>query len=185
MDFKAVTEKLLAEFERQQISYALIGGFAVSLWGFPRSTVDLDFLIRNIDMAKARRILESLGYECRYASENVTQFHSTNSRLGEVDFIHAFRPASLAMLERSERKSIFDGERTISVIQPEDLIGLKVQALANNPSRRSVDMTDIKGLMKVLGNRLDWRRIENYFSLFDMQADFAELRKLYDVEFER
>lgn len=33
MDFKLILKKLLADFEEQNICYALIGGFAMNLWG--------------------------------------------------------------------------------------------------------------------------------------------------------
>lgn len=42
MDFKLVLEKILAEFEKSNVHYALMGGFAMGLWGGSRSTIDLD-----------------------------------------------------------------------------------------------------------------------------------------------
>ena len=41
MDFKTVTTNLLANLKQEHISFALIGGFAVSLCGYQRATVDL------------------------------------------------------------------------------------------------------------------------------------------------
>lgn len=181
MDFKTVTSNLLAAFELGQVSYALIGGFAVSLWGYQRATVDIDFLVNNNDMEKVRQIVEGMGYKCIHASENVTQFISDDKRLGTLDFLHAFRPASLAMLKHAELKTIFEGEQSIPVILPEDLIGLKIQALNNDPSRASLDMVDIEALMNIFGAKLDWNRIKGYFELFSRQDTFAKLRLKYDV----
>lgn len=62
MDFKTVTSHLLTGLEREHVSYALIGGFAVSLWGYQRATVDMDFLVNRNDMAKVQQIVEALGY---------------------------------------------------------------------------------------------------------------------------
>ncbi len=179
MDFKLVTEKLSEAFEQNKIHYALIGGCAVSLWGIPRATVDLDFLVRRDDMTKVREIAESLGYHCIHASENVTQFDAVDTMLGEVDFLHAFRPASLAMLERAELKTVFDGQQQIPVILPEDLIGLKVQAIANKPSRSAIDRADIEGLMQMYGDKLDWQLVADYFALFGMSELFSELEERY------
>lgn len=180
MDFKTVTSSLIGVLEQEKVSYALIGGFAVSLWGYQRATVDIDFLVNRNDMGKVRRILEDQGYSCIHASENVTQFKSFDKNQGNLDFLHAFRPASLAMLERVVHKTIFDGEQTIPVVMPEDLIGLKAQAINNDPSRRPMDMADIEALMKILGESLDWKLIEGYFELFGMQETFAGLRQTYD-----
>lgn len=179
MDFKSVINKLTAAFNQEEIVYALIGGFAVSLWGVPRATVDLDFLVKRDHMRTVRRIVESLGYRCIHASENVTQFEASDNELGEIDFLHAFRPASLAMLERRGRKTVFSGQAEIPVIQPEDLIGLKVQAIANNPARLAVDLGDMEGLMRILGAELNWERMEVYFALFSMQELFRELKERY------
>lgn len=179
MDFKTVTDKLTVAFEQEGVLYALIGGFAISLWGIPRATFDLDFLVKRDDIQTVRRIVESLGYSCIHASENVTQFEASEKELGEIDFLHAFRPAALAMLERSERKKVFDGQSAIPVIQPEDLIGLKVQAIANNPSRMAIDRGDIEGLMQLRCTELDWERVEGYFALFSMQKLFCELKERY------
>jgi len=181
VDFKTVTSNLLAAFEQEHISYALIGGFAVSLWGYQRATVDIDFLVNNNDMEKVRRIVEKMGYRCIHASENVSQFMSDDKKQGSLDFLHAFRPASLQMLERAKLKIIFAGEQAIPVIVPEDLIGLKIQALNNDPSRALLDMADIEALMKIFGSALDWTRIEGYFELFGRAETAAELRCKYDV----
>lgn len=53
MDFKSVISNLLTAFERERVIYALIGGFAVSLWGYQRATVDIDFLVNSNDMIKS------------------------------------------------------------------------------------------------------------------------------------
>jgi hypothetical protein len=180
LDFKTVISQLLKAFEQEQISFALMGGFAVNMWGYRRATIDLDFLVKLDDMDKVRRVVEGLGYRCIHCSANVTQFASDDKRQGMLDFLHAFRPASLAMLERAVHKTVFDGEQTIPVLQPEDVIGLKVQAIHCDPSRTLMDMADIEALMKILGNSLDWKRIEGYFELFNMQETAAELRKRYD-----
>jgi len=179
MDFRLVTEKLTFAFAETNVQYALIGGYAVSLWGVPRATVDLDFLVRRDDMEKVRSIAESLGYRCIHSSENVTQFDGCSREMGELDFLHAFRPASLAMLERAELKSLFDGQQSVPVILPEDLIGLKVQAMANSSSRAPVDKADIEGLMQIYGEKLNWQRIADYFALFNMDSLYAELKERY------
>jgi hypothetical protein len=181
MDFKTVTTNLLASLKQEHISYALIGGFAVSLWGYQRATVDMDFLVNNNDMVKVRRIVEAMGYRCLHVSENVTQFVSSDKRQGKLDFLHAFRPAALSMLERAELKTIFDGEQTIPVILPEDLIGLKIQAINNDPLRTALDMVDIEALMNIFGAKLDWKRICEYFELFGRQETATRLRLKYDV----
>lgn len=176
MDFKIVLDRLLAEFEDRRIRYALMGGFAVSLWGVPRATVDMDFLAARDDMVRVDAVMTGLGYDRVYHSDNVSQYTSPLAVFGEVDFIHAFRSISLGMLERAVRKQVFGGQLSIRVLVPEDLIGLKVQAMANNPSRRDGDLADIESLMEMHGHALEWDRIEEYFGVFGMASLAAALK---------
>jgi hypothetical protein len=121
MDFKIVLEKILVAFEGQGVRYALMGGFAMGLWGGSRSTVDLDFLAHREDMEKIHAIMTGLGYECQHRTENVSQYTSPLSVFGGIDFIHAFREASLEMLQRAKIKEIFGGALKIKTLVPEDI----------------------------------------------------------------
>jgi hypothetical protein len=180
MEFRLVLEKLLSDFERQNIGYALIGGFALGLWGYGRATVDVDFLVIRDDMPKVNDLMNHLGYECRYKSDNVSQYISPLKIFGEVDFVHAFRNASIAMLERAENKAIFDGALTIRVLKPEDIIGLKMQAMKNDKSRFNTDLSDIKMLLKIQKNRIDYGLLESYIKLLDMEDIWTDVLKEAD-----
>lgn len=179
MDFRAVTRKLVAEFSQQKVAYGLIGGYAVGLWGVPRGTVDMDFLVRLDDMPKIQRIMESIGYEVRFSSENVTQYQSALGLFGEIDYLHAFREASLRMLQRTVTKSLFQDGVSIQVLIPEDLIGLKVQAFTNDENREPIDRYDIETLMKIHHRTMDWELIGQYFELFDSTPLFLDLKRKY------
>jgi len=104
MDFKSVLSILLKRFDENNIDYGLMGGFALGLWGVGRTTVDIDFLVKRDDMKKTDEIMLDAGYECKYKSENVSQYISSLKVFGEVDFLHAFREAILEMLKRAEEK---------------------------------------------------------------------------------
>ncbi len=177
MDFKIVTEKLIKTFEKTGVRYALMGGYAMGLWGIGRATVDIDILINRDDLDKVTGIMQNLGYECKHRSENVSQYVSPLMILGEVDFLHAFRAASLEMIERAEEKEILGGALKIKVLRPEDLIGLKIQAIKNDPSRKQSDMADVESLVSLHGKNLDWPLIEEYFKIFDMEDIYQKLKE--------
>ncbi len=179
MDFKLVIEKLLAAFKDNDISYALIGGFALGIWKVPRATVDVDFLVSREDLGKVDKIMKNMGYECRYQTENVSQYVSPLDIFGEIDFIHAFREISLSMLSRAEERKIFNETLTIKVLRVEDLIGLKVQAMANDESRKAIDFADIEALMKLHGKEINWSDIEGYFNMFGFYDMFCKLKGKY------
>ena len=179
MDFKLVLEKLLTAFEKEGVRYALMGGFALGLWGVHRSTVDIDFLVNRDDLDKIHAIMSALGYQCVHQTENVSQYVSSLSIFGEIDFLHAFREASTGMLKRAKEKKIFGESLTIKVLKPEDLIGLKVQAMSNDQSRRTSDLSDIEHIMALHKTDLDWSIIEEYFALFGLEKMARELRRKY------
>ncbi len=176
MDFKITLQQLIRAFDDATIGYALIGGFAVGLWGVARGTVDLDFLVDRDALPRLDPIMAQCGFSLVYRSENVSQF---SSPAGGVDFLHAFRRHSRTMLGRAVERSLFAGTMTIKVLRPEDLIGLKVQALANDPGRMPFDRYDIEELMRLHGATLDWTLVEDYFTLFERGELFQELRGKY------
>jgi hypothetical protein len=179
MDFRTVLELILKDFQKYNIRYGLIGGFALGVWGLSRATIDLDFLIQRDDLNKVDTIMKSHNYECVYKSENVSQYVSALKIFGEIDFLHAFREISLQMLKRAEEKDIFEGGLKIRVLRPEDIIGLKIQSLVNNQKRTAQEYLDIEGLMERYGKELDWQLIEEYFSLFELKEKFLELKSKY------
>jgi Uncharacterised nucleotidyltransferase len=176
MDFKTVLASLLKRFDDRKIRYGLIGGFAMGLWGAARATVDLDFLVNREDMEKVSQIMKELGYERVFTSENVSQFRSALKLFGEVDFLHAFRQASVEMLDGAVEKEIFGGESKIKVLRPEHMIGLKLQAVKNDPSRKEQDLADIEALAAARKEHIDWVLIESYAELLDAQDVLKEIR---------
>ena len=176
MDFRTTLQKLVRAFVDEGIGYALIGGYAVGLWGVARGTVDIDFLVERDELERLDRIMTACGFALLHRSDNVSQYSSPG---GGIDFIHAFRRHAQAMLARAVERTIFAGEVTVRVLRPDDLIGLKVQAIANDPQRTALDRYDIEELLRLHGATCDWQLIEEYFALFDLQALFTELKNRY------
>ncbi|MBI3252334.1 MAG: nucleotidyltransferase [Candidatus Omnitrophica bacterium] len=177
MNFEAVLKLLVENFQKHNIRFALIGGFALQASGYTRASEDIDFLSAKEDMPKVKGILLAHGYEAIHESEDVSTFVSRLSQLGRVDFLHAHRKYTRAMLERAVERNVFGGRIRIKVVTPEDLIGLKVQSSSNDPARYHRDMADIEELMKAHRGKLDVTLLKEYFGLFGRQK---ELEKLLD-----
>lgn len=180
MDFERVLKKLLVEFRRYKIRYAMIGGFALGVLGHARATMDLDFLVHRDDLEKLHEKLTALGYERLIQTENVSHYQHRLEAWGGLDFIHAFREVSLAMLARAKSYPVFGGKQRIRVANPEDIIGLKVQAMVNDPDRRAQEVADIEALMRLYGAKLNWQRIEEFYDIFGRKEEAAELRRRFD-----
>lgn len=177
MDFERVLKALLSACEQRRIRYAMIGGFALGVHGVPRGTADLDCLVHRDDLDQFDQAMRALGYQQYARTENASHYRHSERAWGGLDALHAFRTPSINMLERAKLYPIFDERSRIKVLDPEDLIGLKVQAIANNPLRRAQDTADIQALADRYGAGLDWMRIQEYYALFDLQEEGRRLQK--------
>jgi hypothetical protein len=52
------------------------------------------------------------------------------------------------------------------VAGPEDVIGLKVRAMVNDPERKAQELADIETLMRLYRSKVDWNRIEEFYDAF-------------------
>ena len=182
MDFHQVTSTLLRDFENEGIRYAVIGGFALGFWGATRATIDMDFLLRREDVERTEEILSKYHYRCIQKTVNVGQYVSDHSTYGTVDFIFAARNVSKKMLDRSVVVEF--GTEKVKVLIPEDIIGLKVQALSNDPSREIKDYADIDALLSARLSKpetINWVLLREYFELFDKLELYFQLANRYDA----
>lgn len=140
-------DKAFRAISEAQATCALIGGMAMGAHGIQRSTIDVDFLIRRSDYDAVKRALLAAGFVCKDEGEDTVHFGGT----GPLDLLLAHRPASLAMLERAAPMA-----RDMPVVDVEDLIGLKIQAMFNDSRRRAREEADIQAIMERYGDKLDW-----------------------------
>ncbi|MDQ8186299.1 hypothetical protein [Pelagicoccus sp. SDUM812002] len=178
MDFQLVTNRVLRDLDEAGVRYALIGGYALGLWGATRATLDLDFLLLLEDLEKAEAVLSEYSYHVVFKSGDVAQYVSDLAPFGQIDALLAHRSISKAMLKRAELRSSAVG--ALVELQPEDLIGLKLQALVNDPKREERELEDMRALLaasKPEGRSMDWELLEDYFSLFEREELLEELKK--------
>jgi predicted nucleotidyltransferase len=181
MNFAKVLASVVTDLDAHGVHYALIGGMAMAMRGLQRTTLDLDFILLLSDLKIADEILLSHGYRREFHSENVSHYLGSDPALGRIDLLHAFRSATLGMLARAERLPWPDGI-AVPVVHIEDLVGLKIQALVNDPSRQSRDWADISQMLRHAGDcaiPIDWELITDYLSLFDLEEKLDELIATY------
>ena len=174
MNFALVFKELLQKFSEQNIRFALIGGFALHVSGFTRATKDIDFLVDSDDMPKIKNIMKQLGYELTHESSEFSNYWHPMAPLGCVDYLHAHRVYTRKMLSRAQKHKILENFE-VPVLIPEDIIGLKVQSMVNDPKRRSLDMADIEFLLSENSDGLNMNIIKEYFSLFGLDDQLKDL----------
>lgn len=57
--------QLISAFDENRIEYAVCGGLALTIHGFPRATFDIDVLIRAESLEKVYEIAAKYGYDIR------------------------------------------------------------------------------------------------------------------------
>lgn len=169
---------MIEALNKEDIQYAVIGGFALHFWGYSRETHDLDFIIRADQKDKVRKKMEELGFSAYRETENVAHYERDNAR---VDFIFSRRSHGVKLLERACNKDFLGVKLKVAV--PEDIIGLKVQSLANNPLRWLKEMADIENLLLENRGKLDLELIGDYFKLFKKEKDWELILERYHASF--
>jgi len=183
VNFVSTLRDLGACFDALGCRWAVIGALAAGIHGVPRTTVDVDALIDGAFASRLDVALADLGYSVTFRWEESSHFASSRLDRCPLDFLHARRPHTLAMLARAERVELGGPGLLVPVVQLEDLIGLKVQAMVNDPDRRRGELVDICALLEAAAarrTRLDRHRVREYFAIFNEEHEFDELLKGLD-----
>lgn len=184
MDFIKVVQEVCGGLETGEVEYAIIGGLAMALQGVQRSTLDLDLLILARDLDKTDALLTSLGYIREFHNQNVSHYQHGDASFGRIDFLHARRSSTQTLLKSCDQIPYLNNAK-VNVVRVEGLIGLKVQALVNDPDRELSDLSDIKLLCEQCAfaqKPLDWVEVESYLALFDKQDLLIDFRNWYDSQ---
>jgi len=72
-------------FEKAGVEYALCGGLAMAIYGFPRATIDIDFLLPDEGLPAARRTAALLGYTLPASPMNFAKGKIRIERVSKVD----------------------------------------------------------------------------------------------------
>src|SRR4030042_6401844 len=156
-------KELCSFLEDQGIEYMLIGGVAVGIWGEPRATVDIDFLVAigldDFDTLKHKLIKSSrfvFMHEKPMIFGKITFLRATMKSNTDitVDFLFADDEFKNTALQRKELIQVNDFSLYIS--SPEDLIILKLL------SGREQDRLDAEKILKIQKDNLDQEYIRHW-----------------------
>jgi predicted nucleotidyltransferase len=146
---------LNAFFTREDIPYALIGGYAVAVWGEIRATKDIDLLCHAADIRRINEGLKRAGFKFEHRTGDVDDPVSDVVRieLGDslvtcvVDVLAGIRGAPAGVLDRCVWIQI-EGN-SVPVVSAEDLVVLKLLAGSVR------DLEDARSILHLHGDRLD------------------------------
>ncbi|MFC1826011.1 nucleotidyl transferase AbiEii/AbiGii toxin family protein [Thermodesulfobacteriota bacterium] len=171
MNLKEVLKTLIAKFHEREIDFILSGGLALSTMNIFRFTKDIDFIVPEESKETINDIMTGIGYERQdFSSDEIVSYLSPLKVFGQVDFLFARRKYTKAMIHRAVKKTVFEGEYEVKTLLPEDLVGLKIQAISNDPENRyPIDAPDIQRLLALHQDKMDMQLVREYFRLFDKE----------------
>jgi hypothetical protein len=176
MDLRSVLLELHAALDAAGIEHALIGGLALAAHGAGRATGDLDFLADGARDTDVDRVLGALGFRPLHRTPDVGNYIADDPVRGRVDFLFVRRPKGRAILARAEPVEVLG--ISLRVADASDLIGLKVQAYSNDPTRERQDLADVEKLLR--GSKIEPARVREYFRLFDRERDLDTLLEMVE-----
>src|SRR5262249_32846898 len=140
-----------------------------------RATGDVDFLAEGTGSNALHAALLDAGARCLHRSEDAANYAPGTSPLAPIDLIYARRPRAIDMLRRARPEPLRGTRLRIEGVDAEALIGLKLQAVVNAPSRRAQDQADIRALLAARGGSLDMELLRDYYSLFHRERELQQL----------
>ena len=161
--------EVAAALNAKGVGFALIGGLALASHKVVRATQDVDLLSEAERADDIDALVTRLGYRCLHRSADAANYARGDER---VDFLYASRPIARHLLATARELKTALGD--LRVVSAEGLIGFKLQALVNDPSRTR-DLEDIRALLRANRGLLDTAELRGYFRLFDREALLDEL----------
>lgn len=162
--------KIIKILHKLKIPYAITGGFAISVWGHPRSTNDIDIIVEMVEKNIKPLISEMKAFKksiyadedaVRDAMERSSEFNFIDPDMGvKVDFfVLANNPYNKLKIKRAILRDI-SGVAKAYFVSPEDLILSKLLWSKESSSWKQIE--DIKTVLNNSKIKLDFKYIKNW-----------------------
>ncbi len=159
--------------ESNNLPYMVFGGIATAFYGYSRQTFDIDIKI-NIIEKELNSFIKKISDIGTIKTINPVQFVNDTSVLPividgvNIDLVFAKLPFEINAIKRARKVMFNDIEFKICTF--EDLIIQKAI------STREKDWLDIKELIKIKKNKIDWNYLLLHCKLF---SEWLELPSIY------
>jgi hypothetical protein len=171
--------------DKLKIPYAITGGFAVSVWGRIRSTLDIDIIVEMSDknvkplVIKVRKLVENAYADedaVREALLHKSEFNFIDPDSGmKVDFfVQADNPYNKLKIKRRVSKDIFGAK--VYFVSPEDLILSKL--LWSKESSSWKQREDVKTILAKQKGKLDLNYLNSWATKHDTIEILNDLLKM-------
>ena len=132
MDLLLELKNLISKFQQSEIDYALCGGLAMAIYARPRATLDIDMMIEEDSLPKAKEALAEIGFSLL---SDAMSFHDNKVKIQRLTKIDTDSEEHLSLdllIVTPETCSAWDSRHTVEwedgplkVVSPKGLILLK------------------------------------------------------------
>lgn len=162
------------------VPYAFIGGIAVLAWGQPRTTMDVDALVR-FERSQADALVAAAADEgLQVSADDLADALSDRSHVTVADTgsaLHVDMKFAVSDEERAEIENAVDvdlGSGRLRIVAAEDTVAFKLKFGSEQ------DLADARSILARQEGKLDVGRLETLCVRLGVQDRLAEVRR--DVE---
>ena len=177
----ALLRTIAAALASAGIRHMIVGSFASTFHGEPRTTQDLDLVI-DPSGAQLEQLLAALDPERFYFDADVARdAHARRTMFNVIEIASAWkldlmirkdRAFSISELERREAATILGVE--VNIATAEDVIVSKLEwAKASNSDRQ---LEDVAGILRVRGDALDRGYLDRWIEELELQLEWQHAR---------
>ena len=173
---------LAALLNKKKIKYLLTGSLAVSYYGYPRATHDIDFVveIQKHDSKKILKVFKNIPAsflidhtQIKDSIENSSQFNIYHPDTGiKIDFwvigVNKFEQNKF-----KRKKTILIDKQKVDIVSAEDLILTKLLWCKTIKSERH--LRDCTGIIQIQKNKLNKEYLETWTNKLELKDLFNEV----------
>ncbi|MBI5383651.1 MAG: nucleotidyltransferase [Verrucomicrobia bacterium] len=163
--------------DRAGVAHMLVGSFSSNYHGIPRSTEDVDFVVKlaaPLASGFDKLLGENFEADPQLSFETNTGTVKQVFRVKDSEFkVEIFRLSDDPFdQERFRRRQLVEVKgRRVFMPSAEDVVVMKLRW------KRKKDLEDVKDVLSVQGGKLDWLYVEKWCDQHDSRAVLEEIRK--------
>ena len=146
---KTILNRLAEEFNGKLSTPILVGGWAVNHLGFPRTTIDFDFMILEDEFSTVFNAMSKVGFEMAVRTNLYARFkYDENNILPYIDCLFADEGTYNKIVSDGKKVDIFGTEFILPTAM--HIIAMKLHAVKHGEKHRfAKDYNDILALIEI------------------------------------
>lgn len=172
---------MIDALERSGIPYMLVGSFSSNYYGVPRSTHDADFVVQ-LEREAFSRLMRALPPEVKLDPQLSFETVTGTSRYIATVADCAFKMELFILSDDPHDQTRFGRRRSVELLgrktylaTAEDVVIQKLRWL--DRARRNKDLDDLRNVIAVSGNVLDWDYIHGWCDKHGTREKLDEIRR--------